>query len=68
MPDIPFSERITCSIPDASQASGLGRSKLYEAIADGSLETVTIGSRRLIVIRSLKEFLDPHERLLKNLK
>jgi len=31
------------SIPQAAKALGIGRSKLYELIADGELETVHIG-------------------------
>lgn len=50
---IPFSERFTCSISDACDASGLGRSKLYEEIAAGRLETTTVGKRRLVYVRSL---------------
>ena len=50
---IPFAERLTCTVPEACQVSGLGRTKLYELIGNGRLETRTIGRRRLILVRSL---------------
>jgi excisionase family DNA binding protein len=43
-----------CSITDAAKALGLGRSKLYELIAEGRLETVTIGRRRLVRVESVR--------------
>ncbi|WP_346324298.1 excisionase family DNA-binding protein [Emcibacter sp. SYSU 3D8] len=47
---------ILCSISEAAKALGLGRSKTYELIAAGRLETVSIGRRRLIRIESVKTF------------
>jgi excisionase family DNA binding protein len=47
-------DTILCSIPEAARAIGLGRSKLYELIGEGRLETVTIGRRRLVRIESLR--------------
>jgi excisionase family DNA binding protein len=52
---------ILCSIPDAAKALGLGRSKTYQLIACGELKTVTIGSRRLVRIESIKAFADKLE-------
>jgi len=50
---IPFRERVTCTIAEACQAVGLGRSKIYELIAEGRLRTMTIGRRRLVDVESL---------------
>jgi excisionase family DNA binding protein len=47
-------EAILISIPDAAKALGLGRSKLYELIAEQRLETVTIGRRRRVRVDSVK--------------
>lgn len=47
-------DRLLCSIPDAAGALGLGRSKVYELIAVGRLETVTIGRRRLVRVESIR--------------
>lgn len=46
-------------INDAVQISGLGRSKIYELIATGDLESVKIGGRRLIIADSLRGLLSP---------
>lgn len=48
---------ITVTIADALSLSGLGRTKLYELINDGMLETVKIGRRRLIKMESLERLL-----------
>jgi excisionase family DNA binding protein len=51
---IPFAERLTCTIAEACEAAGLGRTKLYELIGEGHLDTTTIGRRRLVLVRWLK--------------
>ena len=50
---IPFAQRLSCTIAEACEATGLGRTKLYELIGAGCLATTTIGRRRLVLIRSL---------------
>jgi excisionase family DNA binding protein len=55
---IPFAERISCTIDEACNATGLGRTKLYELIATDKLTTTTVGRRRLIMVRSLFALLD----------
>jgi excisionase family DNA binding protein len=57
--DIPFAQRLTCTIAEACTATGLGRTKLYELIAAGNIATTTVGRRRLVLVRSLQCFLDP---------
>jgi excisionase family DNA binding protein len=47
-------EPLLCSIPEGARALGLGRSKIYELIGSGQIETVTIGRRRLIRVASIK--------------
>jgi excisionase family DNA binding protein len=47
-------DTLLCSIPDAARALGLGRSKIYELIAEQRLETVTIGRRRLVRVNSVR--------------
>ena len=39
---------IAFTIPDAVAYSGLSRSRLYNLIKDGSLESLQIGGRRMI--------------------
>ena len=48
--DIISDRIITAPVGEFCALSGLGRSKVYELIGDGSLESFTLGKRRLIVI------------------
>ena len=54
---MPFEQRVTCTIPQACAATGLGRTKLYELIGGGYLDTITIGRRRLVHVTSLLNLL-----------
>lgn len=47
-------DTLLCSIPDAAQALGVGRSKIYTLIGEGRLETVNIGRRRLVRVSSIR--------------
>lgn len=55
---MPFAQRLTCTVDDACEATGLGRTKLYELIGAGDIITTTIGRRRLVVVHSLMALLD----------
>ncbi len=55
---IPFVQRLTCTINEASEVTGLGRTKLYELIGTGHLTTTTVGRRRLVLVSSLQALLD----------
>lgn len=55
---IPFAQRFTCTINEACEVTGLGRTKLYELIGHGHLATTTVGRRRLVVVRSLLSLLE----------
>lgn len=57
MASIPFHQKITCTIPEAVDASGLGRTKLYELIDDGRVESLKVDNRRLIRVASLLKLL-----------
>lgn len=50
-------KRLAYTIRDAVKATGLGRTTLYHAIADGSLRAVKRRSRTLILAEDLKAFL-----------
>jgi len=56
---IPFAIRLSCTVEEACQATGIGRTKLYEEINAGRIETMAIGTRRLIIVRSLVALIDP---------
>jgi hypothetical protein len=55
---IPFRERLSCTIPEACAATGLGRTKLYEQIGAGRVQTRKFGTRTLIVVESLVALID----------
>jgi hypothetical protein len=44
---------------DAEHLSGLGHTKLAELVKNGSISSVTIGGRRLVIFASLKALLTP---------
>jgi excisionase family DNA binding protein len=50
---IPFAQRITCTVAEACEATGLGRTKIYELIGNGRVATTAIGRRRLVIVQSL---------------
>jgi hypothetical protein len=54
-------EIITATIPRFREISGIGRSRIYELLDAGELESVHVGARRLIVV-------DSYRRLLARLK
>ena len=54
---MPFAQRLTCTIDDACEVTGLGRTKLYELIGTGHLITTTVGRRRLVLVSSLQALL-----------
>jgi len=49
-------EPVTVRIPEAMRMLGLGRSKLYELIGDGKIATIKVGRSRLVVMRSIHDF------------
>ncbi len=59
---LPF-EPMTVRIPTAIQLTGIGRSKLYQLIAAGEIETVKIGASTLITVASLRRLTQPVAKL-----
>ncbi len=56
---IPFEQRLSRTIAEACEATGLGRTKLYMLIDAGALQTITVGRRRLVLMESLRAILKP---------
>lgn len=54
--------QITVGIPDFCNRIGVRRTKAYQLIAAGELETVKIGRRTLITVKSIKALLARHSR------
>lgn len=51
-------EAILCSQAEAGKMLAIGKTKLGELIAQGELESVRIGSRRLVKIASVRRLAD----------
>lgn len=49
---------ISVDIPDACRISGLSRSFIYEAMARGEIRSVKAGRRRLVLVESLRTYLE----------
>lgn len=49
-------EKLLYAVTEAAEATGLGRSKLYQLMADGKIESVKCGKRRLIPRDALEAF------------
>jgi excisionase family DNA binding protein len=49
---------ITVRIPMAVKMTGIGRSKLYELISAGEITAIKVGSSRLVIVESLKDFVE----------
>ena len=51
-------EQVLCSVRQAAVALSLGLTKTYELIDTGQLETVSIGTRRLVKIDSIRRMVE----------
>ena len=51
-------EPITCSVKAAVAATGLGKDLLYQLMNRGTIESATVGGRRLIFVGSLQTYLE----------
>jgi excisionase family DNA binding protein len=52
---------LAVSPADAARMVGIGRTKLYEALGSGSLTSFKIGTRRLIRVSTLQDWLESQE-------
>jgi hypothetical protein len=55
---VPFRERLTCSLPEAVQATSISRSTLYNRMKAGELDYRKNGKRRLVMVPSLLKMID----------
>mgnify|MGYP006371340431 FL=1 len=51
-------DQLAYTIPDAADILSIGRPTLYAQIADGKIQTITIGRRRLVTRKELEAYLD----------
>ena len=53
---------LTVRIPVAVQLTGIGRSKIYELIKAGKIDTVKVGASTLITVASLRRLVEKQKR------
>lgn len=51
-------EPISVKIPEAVRLSGISRSRIYELMRGGDIEFAKVGSSTLIIVESLRRFID----------
>ncbi len=51
---------LAVSPAEAARLVGIGKTKLYDALGDGSLRSLKIGSRRLVMVEDLHAWLIAH--------
>lgn len=49
---------ILCSVNEAAQMLGIGRTKIYDMLSKGDLTLMQIGTRRLVKIDSIKALIE----------
>jgi len=54
---LPFAERLGCSPDEACEAMSIGRTLLYELIAEGLIETIKVRKRRIVSVPSLLQLM-----------
>jgi len=50
-------QRITCSVKEATELTGLGKTTLYALLAEGKITGTRVGAKRLIHVESLRRLL-----------
>jgi hypothetical protein len=58
---IPFHHRVTATIDQTMEATGLGKTKVYELIAAGKFRTTKADKRTLVIVESVIKTLTPSE-------
>jgi hypothetical protein len=53
---LPIEQRYGVTVQTASEFSGISRTRVYELLADGTIEGKVIRGRRLVLVASLMRF------------
>jgi excisionase family DNA binding protein len=54
-------QRLLLRIPEAAEALGIGRTKIYELIATGELPTIRVGRAVRISVSTLQKWVEARE-------
>ncbi|WP_080953845.1 MULTISPECIES: helix-turn-helix domain-containing protein [Xanthomonas] len=55
-------DRLSYTLEQASEVTGLGRTAFYRQIAMNQIRTFKVGRRRMVSAQALREFIDKKER------
>ena len=56
---IPYRDRVAWTVDETCQLLGLGRTTIYQLLAEGKIEAIRVGRRRLILVRSALALIEP---------
>jgi excisionase family DNA binding protein len=59
VPETSYSDKQALAVRETIAAASIGRTKLYELLNDGTLKSVKVGRKRLILRSSLDALLTP---------
>lgn len=51
-------DRLSATIPEFRRLSGISRSRIYELLDAGELESIYVGARRLVLIDSFRRLIE----------
>lgn len=51
-------EKVGYSVEETMQATGLGRSTVYELLGSGELESIKVGRRRIVPADAITQFMN----------
>lgn len=55
-------QKLSYTLDEAQAATGMSRSRIFSAIQSGDLRSFKDGKRRMVSVKSLKDFIDKLER------
>ena len=55
-------ELISVRVPDAVRMTGLSRSRIYQLIASGDIETAKVGRSTVVLVASLRSLILSHRK------
>jgi excisionase family DNA binding protein len=55
-------EKLGYSVDETMQATGLGRTTIFNLIDTGELESIKVGRRRIIPVEAIREFFEAQRR------
>ncbi len=51
-------EKVTASVAETCEALGIGKTRCFELIKSGELETIKLGQRRLVKVSSIHRLVE----------